>query len=61
LEAKLVQQGAVYSKGDNYTSYTVTDGNIITGQNPGSSVAMARKIIAYMKLNAPRVEMPILN
>lgn len=61
LEAKLVKQGAIYTKGDNYTSHTITDGNIITGQNPGSSVEMARKIMSYMKLNAPRVEMPILN
>jgi putative intracellular protease/amidase len=61
LEEKLVLLGAIYSKGDNYTSHTVTDDNIITGQNPGSSVEMARKIISYMKLNAPRVEIPVLN
>jgi len=49
LESALVSSGAFYSKGANYTSHTVTDGNIITGQNPASAQEVARKILALLK------------
>jgi putative intracellular protease/amidase len=44
LEARLTLLGALYSKGESYLSHIVTDGNLITGQNPASSLAVARKI-----------------
>jgi putative intracellular protease/amidase len=49
LETKLLSLGTVYSKRDNYVSYVVTDGNIITGQNPASSEGVAKKIVALLK------------
>jgi putative intracellular protease/amidase len=49
LESTLVSQGASYSKGPDYTSYIVTDGNIITGQNPASSIDVAKKMLSLMK------------
>ncbi len=49
LESTLVSAGAIYSKGANYTSHTVTDGNIITGQNPASALEVARKILGLLK------------
>jgi putative intracellular protease/amidase len=51
LETKLVSLGALYSKGPNYVSHVVAEGNIITGQNPASSEDAAKKIIALMKYN----------
>jgi putative intracellular protease/amidase len=53
LESRLISLGAKYSKAAEYTSHTVTDGRIMTGQNPASSAEMARKILIFMKLNAP--------
>jgi putative intracellular protease/amidase len=50
LETELISRGALYSKGPDYTSYVVADGNIITGQNPASSEEVAKKIIAMIKL-----------
>lgn len=49
LETELVSLGALYSKGENYVGYIVTDGNIITGQNPASAEEVARKIVALVR------------
>jgi putative intracellular protease/amidase len=51
LETKLATMGALYHKGTNYTSHVVTDGNIITGQNPASAEDVARKIVSLAKDN----------
>ncbi len=51
LETRLLSLGAVYSKGENYVSHVVEDGNIITGQNPASSKGVAEKIIALVRHN----------
>jgi putative intracellular protease/amidase len=51
LETKLISAGALFSKGANYISHVVADGNIITGQNPASSKEVARRIIALALLN----------
>lgn len=51
LETKLVSMGALYSKGANYVSHVVEDGNIITGQNPASSEEVAKKMVALVKHN----------
>lgn len=41
VEDMLKQNGGQYSKSDDWKSYVVTDGNLITGQNPASSEAVA--------------------
>ncbi len=51
LESKLLSLGVLYSKGENYVSHVVEDGNIITGQNPASSKGVAQKIIELVKHN----------
>jgi putative intracellular protease/amidase len=51
LETELRSLGALYSKGPDYTSHVVVDGNIITGQNPASSEDVAKKIVAFVKDN----------
>jgi putative intracellular protease/amidase len=49
LETRLVELGVDYSRKDDYMNYVVTDGNIITGQNPSSSAETARKSVLWMK------------
>jgi len=51
LETRLVSLGAIYSRGEDYVGYVVEDGNIITGQNPASSKAVAQKIVALVTQN----------
>jgi putative intracellular protease/amidase len=49
LENRLISLGALYSSGPDFESHVVTDGNIITGQNPASSTETAKQIIALAK------------
>ena len=60
LESKLVLLGASYSKGPDFVSHTVIDGNIITGQNPASSMDLALKLLARHK-ELPKTTIAILN
>lgn len=48
LEDSLKEKGANYTKADDWQSYTVTDGNLVTGQNPGSSAATAKAILELL-------------
>lgn len=45
VEDVLKANGGIYSKGDDWASYVVTDGLLITGQNPASSAAAAKILI----------------
>lgn len=45
LEDMLREHGAHYQKGDDWLSFVVTDGNLITGQNPASSIDVAKAVI----------------
>lgn len=45
VEDELIGKGGIYSKGDDWSSYVVQDGLLITGQNPGSSAATAELLI----------------
>jgi putative intracellular protease/amidase len=49
LEDKLVQLGAHYSKGNDWESHVKQDGLLITGQNPGSSKAVAELLLTTLK------------
>ncbi|WP_341953801.1 type 1 glutamine amidotransferase domain-containing protein [Salinibacterium sp. TMP30] len=47
VEDRLVELGADYSKApEPFASYVVVDGQLYTGQNPASSVAIAERIVA---------------
>ncbi len=49
LASRLRQCGANYKRGEkNWDAFVVTDGNVISGQNPASSVPMAEAIIAEL-------------
>jgi len=45
VEDMLKQNGGAYSKGSDWASYVVTDGRLITGQNPASSADAARALL----------------
>jgi putative intracellular protease/amidase len=49
LEDELTKHGAIYSKGADWASYTKQDGLLITGQNPASSEAVAKLLLAALK------------
>ncbi|MEJ7828940.1 MAG: type 1 glutamine amidotransferase domain-containing protein, partial [Segetibacter sp.] len=49
LEDELKKKGANYSKKEDWASYVVTDGLLITGQNPASSKAAAEKLLELLK------------
>lgn len=44
VEDELKAKGAIYSSGPDWGAYVVQDGLLITGQNPGSSTAAARRL-----------------
>ena len=48
LEDELKKRGGSYSKGADWESYSVRDGNLITGQNPASSEAVAKAVLAQL-------------
>jgi putative intracellular protease/amidase len=45
VEDELKAKGGIYSKGDDWASYVVSDGLLITGQNPASSGAAAKALV----------------
>jgi putative intracellular protease/amidase len=45
VEDMLKQNGGIYSKADNFQSHVITDGNLITGQNPASSKGVAAAVV----------------
>ncbi|MDF4203005.1 type 1 glutamine amidotransferase domain-containing protein [Maribacter sp. SA7] len=49
VEDMLQENGGIYSKKEDWASYAVQDGNLITGQNPASSEAVAEKLLAALK------------
>jgi putative intracellular protease/amidase len=42
LDSMLKQRGAKYEAAPMWTSFAIRDGKLVTGQNPASSVAVAR-------------------
>jgi putative intracellular protease/amidase len=48
VEDELRKKGGNYSKGTDWQSYSVCDGNLITGQNPASSEAVAKAVLAQL-------------
>ncbi|EJM77828.1 MULTISPECIES: type 1 glutamine amidotransferase domain-containing protein [unclassified Pseudomonas] len=49
VEDMLQEKGGIYSKGDDWASYVVTDGLLLTGQNPASSEAAAEALLTKLK------------
>lgn len=49
IQDKMNQLGANYSKADDWNSYVLVDGNLITGQNPASSEKAAQELLKMLK------------
>ena len=49
VEDMLKENGGIYSKGADWAPYVLTDGMLITGQNPASSEAAAQALLALLK------------
>ncbi|MBS1038550.1 type 1 glutamine amidotransferase domain-containing protein [Gluconobacter cerinus] len=49
VEDMLKAKEGQYSKGPDWQSYVVTDGPLITGQNPGSSEATAKELLRVLQ------------
>ena len=45
VEDMLIANGGAYVKGDDWASFVVVDGKLVTGQNPASSEEAARKLL----------------
>jgi putative intracellular protease/amidase len=52
VEDMLKANGADYAKGPDFGSFAVQDGPLITGQNPASSAAAARIVLAQLGVGA---------
>ncbi len=48
LEDMLKDRGAYYDKGADWSSFVITDGNLVTGQNPASSEATAQALLKVL-------------
>lgn len=49
LESRLREQGATFSHAAPFTTHVVVDGNLITGQNPPSSIPVAEAVIHQLR------------
>lgn len=49
LEDELKKKGGIYVKKENWTSHVITDGLLVTGQNPASSAETARQLLNLLK------------
>jgi putative intracellular protease/amidase len=49
VEDMLLANGAKYSRAADWHSYAVTDGRLVTGQNPASSEAVARAVLDLLR------------
>lgn len=48
VEDMLKRKGGIYSKQADWQPHVVTDGNVVTGQNPASSVETAKAVLALL-------------
>lgn len=48
LESLLEERGAQFQRGDDWSEFCVSDGNLVTGQNPASSAATARAMLQLL-------------
>ena len=52
VEDDLTAKGGLYSKGEDFGPYVVSDGLLITGQNPASSGPAAKALISRFAMAA---------
>lgn len=49
LETALTKQGAVFHKTTPWAAFSISDGNLVTGQNPASAKGVGEKMIEILK------------
>jgi putative intracellular protease/amidase len=49
VETELVKRGAKYSKAPLWGAHVVTDGRLVTGQNPASAKGVGQAVAALLK------------
>jgi putative intracellular protease/amidase len=49
VEDELIRNGGIYSKGPDWAPYVVTDGRLVTGQNPASSEPGAQALLDLLR------------
>lgn len=49
VEDMMHENGAIYSKKEDWQAYAIQDGNLITGQNPASSELVAAKLLESLQ------------
>lgn len=49
IEDMLTSRGGRYSKAEDWQPYVITDGNLVTGQNPASSEEAARAVLELLR------------
>ncbi len=49
VEGMLKANGGNYQKGDDWAPFVLTDGKLVTGQNPASSKDAAERILALLQ------------
>lgn len=49
LQTALTDQGAIFHAAEAWSANSITDGNIVTGQNPASAKGVGEKIIAILE------------
>jgi putative intracellular protease/amidase len=50
LESALVKQGAIFHKTAPWQAFSITDGNLVTGQNPASARGVAEKMVKLLEV-----------
>lgn len=50
LESKLKKEGSIFSSSGSWQKYIIRDGQLITGQNPASTIALAEEIVKAINL-----------
>lgn len=53
VEDMLNSQGGLFTKGADWQPYVVTDGLLMTGQNPASSAMAAEALVQWLQANRP--------
>lgn len=48
-ETRMKERGARYERGLPFRSHAVVDGRLVTGQNPSSTKAVAREVVALLE------------
>jgi putative intracellular protease/amidase len=56
LEDELKNKGGIYTNKEDWASYVVTDGLLITGQNPASSKAVAEKLLEILNEKSEMID-----